>query len=276
MHSKFNIPVGQILWTLNFAAQLVLLVVLLGRDRIRRFPLFTASMVLFAVRLIAEEMLANRIAQLLYEQIMLVLGDFAVILSLLVLVELARRAFVGARRPVFAINAAGLLAVAGGLVAASKPWELLKGLDVSTLLGKLQLMQFVAFKGDMLVALLTIELGLVIVFFGRYFKAGWRSHTQQISIGLSTQAITLLTIQTAVQAIIASAHANPPDQAGYQRLISLMNRIGYANRVVYIAVLLWWIVWLWIDEPGTPKIEEPEISGALAAESAVELETPEE
>jgi hypothetical protein len=23
-----------------------------------------------------------------------------------------------------------------------------------------------------------------------------------------------------------------------------------ANKAVYVAVLVWWIVWLWLDEPG--------------------------
>jgi hypothetical protein len=56
MHfSGFNTV--QILWTLTFAALLVLLVVLLGRDRARRFPWFTASMVLTALRLLASRML---------------------------------------------------------------------------------------------------------------------------------------------------------------------------------------------------------------------------
>ena len=48
MHFNFDFSTGQILWTLTFAALLVLLVVLLGRDRARRFPWFTASMVMMA------------------------------------------------------------------------------------------------------------------------------------------------------------------------------------------------------------------------------------
>jgi hypothetical protein len=59
-------PPGQIvervLWTLTFAAQLVLLVVLMGRDRARRFPWFTAGIALYALRLMAEILLAGRMA----------------------------------------------------------------------------------------------------------------------------------------------------------------------------------------------------------------------
>jgi hypothetical protein len=32
------------------------------------------------------------------------------------------------------------------------------------------------------------------------------------------------------------------------------------NKLVYIAALIWWIVWLWRDEPGVekPQVAEPE------------------
>ena len=59
MHPNFVFTARQILWTLTFAAQLVLLVVLLGRDRARRYPWFTFSIVLFALRLLAEVLLAE-------------------------------------------------------------------------------------------------------------------------------------------------------------------------------------------------------------------------
>ena len=49
MLSNFAFSARQILWTLTFAAQLVLLVVLLGRDRARRYPWFTAGVVILAV-----------------------------------------------------------------------------------------------------------------------------------------------------------------------------------------------------------------------------------
>ena len=38
--------IERIIWTLTFAAQLVLLVILMGRDRARRYPWFTTGIVL--------------------------------------------------------------------------------------------------------------------------------------------------------------------------------------------------------------------------------------
>jgi len=265
MHFNWNFSAPQVLWTLNFAAELVLLVVLLGRDRVRRYPWFTASIGLFTLRLLAEELLAKRTAPLLYQEIILALGDVAVIIGFLVLVEVARRAFAGAKSSMWIVNTAGVLLVAGGIVAELGQWPALKDLDWATTPGKLRLMQLVALKGEMLVSILAIELGLLVVLFGRHFKAGWRSHAQQIVIGLSTMAITLLTLQQVVLTIIKSAH--PHTQEEYRRVVGFIGKLSNATTLLYVAVLLWWIVWLWLDEPGTTEAlaagtaEEPQITG---------------
>jgi len=47
------------------------------------------------------------------QEILITLADLAVIVSLLVLVEVARRAFAGAQRSLWLVNTAGLLVVAG-------------------------------------------------------------------------------------------------------------------------------------------------------------------
>jgi ABC-type uncharacterized transport system permease subunit len=98
-----------------------------------------------------------------------------------------------------------------------------------------------------------VELGLLVVLFGRHFKAGWRSHTQMISIGLSTAAIAWLASQAVVQSIIKTAH--PHSRAEYVRVLDLIGKLLNANKLVYLAVLVWWIVWLWLDEPGAAKSE---------------------
>ena len=265
MHLNLDFSAHQVLWTLNFAAQLVLLVVLLGRDRVRRFPWFTAGIMLVALQLMAEELLAGRIATLLYKEILLALSDLGAIVGLLVLVEVARRVFAGARRPLWIVNTVGLLVVAGSVLVFLGPWPVVKDLALGSMVGKLRMMQLVALKGETLVALLTVELGLLVALFGRRFKAGWRSHAQQIVIGLSTVAITLLTIQAVVQSIVRTVH--PKTQYEYDHAVGLLGKLMNANQVVYVAALLWWIVWLWLDEPGTLKTpaadtaEEPEALG---------------
>jgi hypothetical protein len=253
MHLNFNFSAVQVLWTLNFAAQLVLLVVLLGRDRMRQYPWFTVGIGFIALRLMAEELLAGRMAKIPFQEIILAMGDLGVIVSLLVLVEVARRAFAGAQRSMWIVNTVGLVAVAGGVLLTTGPWPAAKGLAMDTLLGKLRLMQLVAMKGETLVALLTVGLGLLVMLFGRRFQAGWRSHPQQIVLGLSTAAIALLTIQQVVQFIVRTVH--PQSKEEYERVVGLIGKLMNGDRAVYIAVLLWWIFWLWRDEPGTQAAE---------------------
>lgn len=235
---------------------MVLLVVLMGRDRMRRYPWFTAAIVLSAVQLMAEVLLVGRMAMIPLQEILITLADVAVIANLLVLVEVARRAFAGAQRSQWLVNTAGLLVVAGAILAFWGPWPTKKDLVWDTLIARLHLMQFAAQKGNLLVALLTIELGLLVIIFGRRFKAGWRSHSQMIVIGLSTVAVAFMSAQAVTQSIIRTAH--PQTRPDLDRILALINNLWNANKVVSIAVFLWWVVWLWLDEPGAPAVAATE------------------
>jgi hypothetical protein len=251
MHPHFEFPMRQVIWTLTFAAQLVLLVVLIGRDRARRYPWFTAGITLFTLQLMAEVLLAGRMAIIPLQEILLTLSDFGVILALLVLVEVARRAFAGLHRPLWIVNTLGLLVLAVIGLIFWGPWPARKDLALDSMLGKLHLMQLVALKGNTLVYLLTVGLGLLVVLFGRHFKAGWRSHTQMISIGLSATSIAWLTVQAVVQSIVKTAH--PQSREEYEHILDLIAKLLNASKLVFLAALVWWIVWLWQDEPGAAK-----------------------
>jgi hypothetical protein len=130
----------------------------------------------------------------------------------------------------------------------------------------LRLMQLVAQKGELLLGVLTVQLGLLIVVFGRRFKAGWRSHTQQIVIGLSTVAIAQLAVQGIWQIIALTAV--PHSREEYERILGLRDKLLNANNVVYIAVLVWWIACLWIDERGAAAADEA--PSEIPAETAME------
>jgi len=236
--------IERIIWTLTFAAELVLLVVMIGRDRARRYPWFTAGIALFALRMMAEELLKGRMANLPYGVITLALADLGVILALLVVVEMARSAFAGAQRSICIVNSVGLLLLAGGLLTIMGPWPVWKNLALDSLLGKLLLMQLVAQKGELLVALLTVGLGLLVVLFGRHYKAGWRSHTQSIVIGLFALAVSLLALEVVV---LRTFHFTQAESASVMRL---RLSFAFAHELVFLAALVWWIVWLWLDEPG--------------------------
>jgi len=273
MHFDFHFTTVQILWTLTFAALLVLLVVLLGRDRVRRFPWFTTAMVMMALRLLAERLLLGRMPRVLGSEIFLALADLASIIALLVAVELARRAFPGARRAAWIIWTLVLLAVSGAVLVLWGPWPSVKTLFAGSELSALRMMQLVWEKAELLADVLMIQLGLLIALFGRRFGAGWRSHTQQIVIGFSTASIAQLASRIIWQEIVL--HTTIHSQAEYARIVNLHEKLSNANGVVFIAVQVWWIVCLWIDEPGSEDAGEGEEPKADTGEEPAKLETAE-
>ncbi|HEY1160175.1 MAG TPA: hypothetical protein VGE83_06065 [Terracidiphilus sp.] len=277
MHFNFDFTAVQVIWTLTFAAQLILLVVLLGRDRTRRFPWFTASIVLVALRLLASRLLFGRLPPLTLNAIFITMADLAVIVGLLVLLEIARRAFSGVQRRTWIAGTLVLLALGVGILAFWGPWPAWKTLTADSALATLRLMQLGALKGDLLVNLLTVELGLLVVFFGRRYNAGWRSHTQQIIIGLSTASIAQLAAQGIWQIIVRTAA--PHTQAEYERILGLRDKLFNASGAIYVAVLVWWIICLWIDEPGAAAIAEapPETTAqpVLLSPESADLESQE-
>ncbi len=258
MHFHFPFTTVQVMWTLTFAAHLVLLVVLMGRDRMARFPWFTASIILVALRLLSSRLLFGRLPQLTMGAVFIVMADLGAILGLMVLVELARRAFVkSVRRSTWSIWALTLFIIGGLVLKFWGPWPAWKTLLANSQTSVLQLMQLLAQKASLFVDVLTIGLGILIVLFGRRYKAGFRSHTQQIIIGLSTASIAQLAMQGVWEAIARHAVAHTMDE--YNRILDLRGKLLNANSAVYIAVLIWWIVCLWKDEPGTatPAVAAP-------------------
>ena len=254
MHFNLGFSTVQVLWTLTFASLLVLLVVLLGRDRARRYPLFTASIVMAGLRLLASRLLFERLAPMTLTAIFLSLADLAVIISLLVVVEMARRAFPGAPRRAWFVGAVAVVALAAAVVGVWGPWPDWKTLIAGSTLAMLRLMQLVAQKLELLNDLLAAELCLLVILLGRRFKAGWRSHTQQIVIGLSTIGITEVAMRAIWQAI--ATHSVPKTRIEYEHIMGIQEKLYNANNVIYLLVLVWWIVCLWIDEPGTHSHSE--------------------
>ena len=253
MHSHFPFTAGDILWTLTFAAHLVLLVVLLGRDRISRFPWFTASVVILALRILTIRLLVKRLPELTMDTVIIVMADIGALVGLLVVVEIARRAFGKVQRSTWVSGALVLMAMGVVVLKFWGPWPSWSTLTARSTMATLQLLQLIAQKTSLLVDVETIAVGLLIVLFGSRFNAGWRSHTQKIAIGLSTASITQLVVQGTWQSIVRTAVANPaiaqsvPDR---MRIMGLGEKLSNTNSTIYVAILIWWIVWLWRDEPG--------------------------
>jgi hypothetical protein len=264
MHFNSSFSTSQILWTLTFAAQLVLLVVLLGRERIRRFPWFTASIVVTTLHSLTAELLSGRIATLPLNSILITLFDLEAIVAVLVAVELARRAFGKARRLYWHFGVLALVSVAVAVVAWWGQWPSWERLTSDRSVAVLLIMRLASLKISLLANVLTVELSLLVVWLGRRFYAGWRSHTQQILVGLSTASITQLVIGGVFQAVAA-----PHTREEYNQLMAFQDKVLNANNAVYVAVLIWWIACLWINEPA-----EGVEAFAAAAPEALQVTVP--
>ena len=275
MHFNFDFTAVQVIWTLTFAAHLVLLVVLLGRDRVRRYVWFTISIALVALRLLSSRLLFNRLPQLTLGEIFIVLADISVIVSLLVLLELARRAFGSARRRLSVAWIAAFLVIGGIVIATWGRWPAWKTLTPMTKMVFLNLLQLFAQKGGLLVDVLTVLLGILMFSIGSNYRAGWRTHTQRIMIGLSTASLAQIAVQVTWQLIAKSA--KPHSIAEYQHIVDLREKLFNANSVVYLAVTIWWIACLWINDSGGPETAEvavPVGSGSPSLEDSAKAEPP--
>src|SRR6202167_1789559 len=174
MHfSNFNFSVTQILWTLTFAALLVLLVVLLGRDRAKRFPWFTASIVTMGLLKLTEQLLLTRLPRITGLEIYWGLSNLNGAIGLLVLVELARQSFRGARKLGWIIGTLAVLAGGTAALVFWGPWPSWLTLTAQSQYATIRLMQFAADKAMLLSGVLTIELGLLVTLLARRFGAGW-------------------------------------------------------------------------------------------------------
>ncbi len=250
MQSHFELSAVLILWTLTFAALLVLLAVLVGRERIRRFPWFTASIALMALRLMVNRLLYGRLAPIPMSAIFFALADSAVVINLLVLVEIARRGFRGATRGKWVAGVLVTVAIAAAVVIIWGPWPAWKTVADPSELARIRLMQLISEKGDMLAAVLAVQLGFLFVIFGHRFHAGWRSHPQRIAIGLSTAALSLIATRAILEYV--GMHAIIHSREQFARVMAFQAHVGNGNSAVYLCVVIWWIASMWIDEPQLP------------------------
>lgn len=248
MHFHFDFSANEILWTLTFAGLLVLLVVLLGRDRIRRFPWFTASIAMMGLLQLTTQLLLAKMSRITGITVYLTMSCVDVVVLLLVMVEMARRAFKGAGRSAWLIGTLVLLAVGGAVLALWGPWPAWKTLTTTGEFATLRLMQLGVDKGTLFTGVLAIELGLLTTLIGRRFGAGWHSHTQRILIGLSTAALGQLALRGTLQEM--GMHIQIHSQSDYEHVMNVRDKLIHANSAVYLAVLVWWIACLWFDEPG--------------------------
>lgn len=245
-----------ILWALVLAAHLVLMIVLLGRERISRFPWFTASIALSAVRLIADHLLHGKLTNVAFYWQSYSGSILQAIIGILVLVELCRHVFSGGRAGKILKGKGwigGVLVTVPIAFAVAALWDM--GISWAAMKAEpdhlpLYIDLYVALKGQLFIAALTVEVGVLLQLFGRRFGAEWRGHDRQIALGLSTMYLALLAVQATTD--IAKHHLHLTSRDQYEHVIRIFENLDNGRFAVWLLALLWWIFWLWRDDPDAP------------------------
>lgn len=247
MHFSPHFNTIQTLWTLTFAALLVLMVVLLGKDRARRFPVFSISIALMAFRLLATRLLFGRLSPVVGNVAFIGLAMLTGLVNLGLVLELGWKGFRQAPRRTWLLGAGITGAIALAMVILWGPWPGWQVLTGTGILIALHGMQIVAQRSDMLADGLAVQLAILILVFGRRFGAGWRTLTQRLLVGFAVGGGSQLAIRGIWQYI--ATHSTPHSQEQYFQLLGLQEKLYNANSIAYIVVLIWWIAVIWIDEP---------------------------
>ncbi|HEU5457343.1 MAG TPA: hypothetical protein VFU68_01865, partial [Terracidiphilus sp.] len=199
-------------------------------------------------RLLTARLLNGRLPQITLVSIFILLADLTAILAVLVLIEIARISFAGAGRRAWATGAAAVALPGIATVALWGNWPPWATLTAHSQMAMLGLGQLVAQKLGLFGDVTSIALCVAVVLLGARFGAGSRSHAQQLVIGLAAAALSQIGVQATWQFIAKSAA--PHTMAEYQHVLALRDRLFDGNSAIYSAVILWWIVCLWFDEPG--------------------------
>lgn len=258
-----------ILWVCVLAAHLVLMVVLLGRDRVGRFPWFTAATGLSAIRLIADHLLRGKLTEVAFFWQSYGGSILQTLLNLLVLVEICRHVFSSGRngkvlKPKGWLG--GVLVTLPIAIAVAAFWD--QGFSWAAAkadpqITPLYLVFFSALKAQTSLAVLTVEVGLLLLIFGKRFGFGWRSQDQQIALGLSTVSLALLAVQAATDIVKHNLHLTSREQ--YEHILQIFRNLDNGRFVIWLLALIWWIIWLWRNEPGAASsaeaVEVPVLTG---------------
>ncbi len=143
-------------------------------------PMVHGRIALFALRLLVEVLLSGRLAPTVLRVIFIALADLMALVGLLVVAEVARRAFGGVQRRTWVLWTVALVAVASGVLAVWGPWPAWRDLTRDAPLAVLRVMQLLAQKADLLMDVLTVQLGVLVVLFGGITRRVAQSHAEHL------------------------------------------------------------------------------------------------
>ncbi len=222
------------IWMAGLVAHLLLLLILLVRGRIARYPIFTALIVFYVVRSVLPEMtFTHTLSQTAYLWLFwsFEIGD--VVLRALVLGELIWHAFRGTQ-----VQATRVVAWSAVAIAASAALAILAGPIQSILVWS------IFAKGNVAVAILSLITLAVLILTRSRTGLAWRSHEFAIGGGLAFYAFVFLVLQG--MRMWGGGVASP--HAGGQHVSMLRLWMQASAAVAYLLVVFYWLVAMWFDE----------------------------
>jgi hypothetical protein len=214
-------------WAAGFVLNLVLIVVLVGRGRWQKFPVFTAWMVFLLLRTILLFEVSRHGSRNLYASVWVTGTWIEFFLQLAVVLEIARIVL----RPTgtWARDARSqfiLAGLAGVAVAALVAW--LVSPPAWSALYAWQM------RGDLFTSLVICELFVVMTMTATRLGLGWRNHVMAVGQGLTAWS-TIVVVKAALQSFL-----------GTQRYYVQLEDV---RSVTYMVAVCWMILQLWRDEP---------------------------
>ena len=220
------------LWAASFIGHLILLGVLLSKNRYKEFPAFTAFIVFSVVRTLILFPLRNSPG---YFNAYWALEGVAESLGFAIIFEGASIIFRPAGRwapdvkTALWITVAASLAVAAALTYIAAPATIVP-------------VQVVILKGKFLVSTLMAELFVGMIALSARVGLPWRYHVVHICRGLGVYAAFCVVADTALTFY------------GIRNGSELYSAVSHVRIILYLSCLTYWIVMLWRKEPLKPPM----------------------
>jgi hypothetical protein len=230
------------LWAGGFFGHAALFSILMARHRWREFPAFTTLIGFYAARTVLLYAIFLQEARVWYAWAYYsgALFDFA--LQLGVIWEIAHIVLRptgswvrDARKQFLFWGAAGIL------IAAALPWLVTP--PAASLLHRLEV------RGNLFTSLVICELIAVVTWTSRSLGLGWRNHVMALGNGWTAWAVVAI--------LVDGLHS----YFGAERYF---RELEHARMVVYLAVLGYWMVQFWLEEPARQPIT-PELRAHILA-----------
>lgn len=226
------------LWAAGFFSHVALIVILISRQRVRSFPLFTAFVadeILTTIALFATYRLAGAHA---YARVYWSSAALEFLLIVALLAEIAYIVFRPASRWI-AHSRARLICF--GLAAIL----LASGLSLWVDPHQTTWLDLWRIRANLFTSILTCELFTVILLTSQRMGLHWRSHVMHLGYGLTTWAL--------VSFLVDGLHA-------YWGRAHYFTALEHLRSLAYLGTLSFWIGAFWRDEPksalATPAMQE--------------------